>query len=255
MTSSSPRVPDLFKFPRTKHLFDAGGKAVSRDDLLMDSDEAGVFYSVRGRQVVVAVEEKVDGANIGISISQSDNRLWVQNRSHYVDSRTHKQFSGLDQWLEQHSAGLFEAIEPGRHVLFGEWLFAKHSIHYTRLPGYFLAFDIYDKESGRFYSRRERNKRLGGSSIPVVRLVAECPVQGKQHILQLLDSQSAYYDGPCEGIYLRIDDDTQVGESTVAGCPVGYLKKRAKLVRPEFLQQIEEQWTRQKLTKNIVVYG
>jgi len=35
---------------------------------------------------------------------------------------------------------------------------------------------------------------------------------------------------------------------------LSYCKHRSKLVRPDFLQGIEEQWTRQQLTKNIVVY-
>lgn len=40
---------------------------------------------------------------------------------------------------------LCQILEPNRHILFGEWLFAKHSKHYTSLPAYFIAFDIYDK--------------------------------------------------------------------------------------------------------------
>ena len=44
---------------------------------------------------------------------------------------------------------LCQILEPERHVLFGEWLFAKHSKHYTSLPAYFIAFDIYDKVRGR----------------------------------------------------------------------------------------------------------
>ena len=38
----------------------------------------------------------------------------------------------------------------------GEWLYAKHSIHYTRLPDYFLAFDLYDRRTGVFHSSAER---------------------------------------------------------------------------------------------------
>eukprot|EP00118_Oscarella_pearsei_P009315 m.53413 g.53413 ORF g.53413 m.53413 type:complete len:247 (+) comp34247_c0_seq2:1691-2431(+) len=243
--------PELFKFPRTKHLFDAGGNGVSRDDLLMDQADAETFYSARGRRNIVSVEEKVDGANLGISISPKDYRILVQNRAHYVNSKTHKQFSCLDQWVEDHSAALFGVIEPGQHVLFGEWLHAKHSIHYSRLPGYFLAFDIYDRKAGKFLSRRERNRRLEDSGIPFVRLIAECPIRDKKHVLQLLDTPSAFYDGPCEGIYLRIDGDAQEGGAEDVG---GFLLQRAKVVRPDFLQQIEEQWTRQKLTKNIVVF-
>ncbi len=180
---------DLFKFPRTKHLFDAGGNGVSRDDLLMDPGEERSFYSPQGRRqrpsqtsVLVAVEEKVDGANLGISIG-TDMKLYVQNRSHYVNSKTHKQFSTLDAWLSEHSPALYEILEPGQHVLFGEWLYAKHSIRYTRLPGgYFMAFDLYDRAADRFYSWRERNRRLEGSGVPVVRLITETTITGREEV-------------------------------------------------------------------------
>ncbi len=67
-----------------------------------------------------------------------------------------------------------------------------------------------------------------------------------------LDTPSAFYDGPCEGVYLRVDEDANYPEGAVVGGP--YCKYRGKLVRSDFLQGIEEQWTRQKLTKNIVRY-
>lgn len=241
---------ELFKFPRTKHLFDAGGQGVSRDDLLMDAGEEALFYTRRGAQLpsTVTIEEKVDGANLGISIG-SDMKVSVQNRSHYVNSKTHKQFSSLDKWLDDHSAELFRILEPGRHVLFGEWLYAKHSIQYTRLPGYFMAFDIFDKQEGRFYSQTKRNEMLECTGIPVVREIAKATLQGRQEALKWLETQSTFYDGPCEGIYLRIDEDTP-HSAHFSGKP--YLKYRGKLVRPDFLQQIEEQWTRQQFTKNVV---
>lgn len=176
---------DLYKFPRTKHLFDAGGSGVSREDLLMDKGEESLFYSGavdsggggktgKGRTAVgrrVVVEEKVDGANLGISIG-SDLRLQAQNRSHFVTSSTHKQFSPLDTWLETHSSALFEVMQPERHVLFGEWLYAKHSIHYTRLPDYFLAFDLYDRRAGVFCSSVERDRLLKDTGISTVRTIS-----------------------------------------------------------------------------------
>ena len=89
-------------------------------------------------------------------------------------------------------------------------------------------------------------------------------------LLKLLDTESAFYDGPCEGIYLRIDEDMQQEATTAAaqqqseraGVAGGgsdasrpsYCVTRGKVVRPDFLQGIEEQWTRQQLTKNIVVH-
>lgn len=179
---------ELFKFPRTRHLFDAGGSGVSRDDLLMDAREEAMFYSLprggrgqRAQQQLVALEEKVDGANLGISLGK-DMKLWVQNRSHFINSQTHRQFSCLDSWLEENSAGLYELLESGNLVLFGEWLYAKHSIHYTNLPGYFMAFDLYDKQAGKFFSWRERNRRLESAGIPVVRQVAETTISGKKDV-------------------------------------------------------------------------
>lgn len=70
--------------------------------------------------------------------------------------------------------------------------------------------------------------------------------------LKWLDTPSAFYDGPCEGIYLRIDEDTPNSAHFTGS---SYLKHRGKLVRPDFLQQIEEQWTRQQFTKNIVTFS
>ena len=89
--------------------------------------------------------------------------------------------------------------------------------------------------------------------------------------MKLLDTQSAFYDGPCEGVYLRIDEDmvtsqrqqqkqgdrVRTAEATTddsRGSHPSYCVKRGKLVRPDFLQGIEEQWTRQQLTKNIIVH-
>ena len=67
--------------------------------------------------------------------------------------------------------------------------------------------------------------------------------------LKWLNTDSSFYDGPCEGIYLRIDEDMR---SVSPQSSSSYSISRGKLVRPDFIQGIEEQWTRQKFTKNIV---
>lgn len=192
---------DLFKFPRTRHLFDAGGSGVSRDDLLMDPGEEAAFYSRSSKGKgsskassrggsggrVVAMEEKVDGANLGISIDAETLQFKVQNRSHFINSKTHRQFANLDSWLSEHSEGLFKVMgsDPCRYVIFGEWLYATHSIAYTRLPDYFLAFDVYDRKVGKFLSWRERNKCLEGTGIRPVRLIAEDTLNGREDVSRI----------------------------------------------------------------------
>lgn len=92
---------------------------MSRDDLLLEtSDVSRQFMSGQ----LVSIEEKVDGANLGISIA-SDWSFRVQNRSHFVNASTHAQFRGLDKWLTEHSHELYAVLgEPGQRILFGEFV-------------------------------------------------------------------------------------------------------------------------------------
>ena len=159
---------EILKFPRTRHLLDAGGSGVTRDDLLMTPRDADQF--VKGK--VISIEEKIDGANLGISIDKN-YQIRAQNRSHFVSSSSHKQFSSLDNWIATNSENLIKLLDGGKFILYGEWMFAKHSIHYTQLPSYFIAFDILDTETGNFVSRRLRNEMLVGTDIKTVPLIAE----------------------------------------------------------------------------------
>jgi len=88
------------KFPRTEHLFDAGGKAVTRDDLLVrDLD-----FFLDGNKMI-HVEEKVDGANVGFSLLPN-GQILCQNRSHYVTASSQAQFEKLPLWLDQYGEAL-----------------------------------------------------------------------------------------------------------------------------------------------------
>jgi hypothetical protein len=49
-----------------------------------------------------------------------------------------------------------------RYVLYGEWLYAKHTIFYTDLPHYLLEFDLYDTQDEVFLSTERRMQMLQG---------------------------------------------------------------------------------------------
>ena len=72
------------KFPRTRHMLDLGG--VSRDDLLMDAREVDAFLAAARDAGGLIGEEKIDGANLGISMDPTTYQLRFQNRSHLVTS-------------------------------------------------------------------------------------------------------------------------------------------------------------------------
>ncbi len=66
----------LYKYPRTHHL---EGSRFQPGDEELDSIP---FSQIQGRHIVV--EEKLDGANTGISFDD-EGRLFLQSRGHFLD--------------------------------------------------------------------------------------------------------------------------------------------------------------------------
>ena len=42
--------------------------------------------------------------------------------------------------------------------MFGEWMYAKHTVFYDALPHYFMEFDIYDREKKEFLDTKRRRE-------------------------------------------------------------------------------------------------
>ncbi|MEF3084017.1 RNA ligase family protein, partial [Luteimonas sp. SMYT11W] len=57
------------------------------------------------------VEEKLDGANLGFSLS-SKKLLQIQNRGSYFEAPFTGQFSRLRTWLPLHEEQLIEGLSP-----------------------------------------------------------------------------------------------------------------------------------------------
>lgn len=230
------------KFPSTAHIKNLG--AATRDDKLVDEKRRKQFI---GSGLEVCVEEKIDGANLGISLD-SKYRPRLQARSKLVNWETDYQFRGLEEWLEEHGASLCEILERNNDILFGEWCAYRHTVEYTRLPGYFFAFDIYDRRAGRFLSRKAFHTRLAKApepTIPVVPVIANRSFATMEDIEGLLATQSRFGNCLLEGVYLRLDEQV-----AAPGCSETYLQDRCKLVRAEFQQAIEEGGTFRGRGKN-----
>jgi hypothetical protein len=217
-----------FRFPRTPHLaWLAPGEP--RRDKVLSPLEAQVLLS---HQVIV--EEKVDGANLGFSIDEAGD-LRAQNRGAFLlPENSHPQFKPLFRWMAQRRSALVKALAPDL-MLFGEWCYAVHAVQYTALPDWFLAFDVYDRADGQFWSAARRDdlvRQIGVSQVPEI-------AAGRFDFtaLKSLLGPSKLTTGPVEGIYVRYDS----GDHLVA---------RAKLVRPEFVQGISTHWSRQQIRTN-----
>ena len=215
------------KFPRTPHLFWQGDSA-PRGDKLLDFAEASALL-----QRTVSVEEKVDGANLGLSVGPA-GRLRAQSRGHYLESGTAGQWQPLWRWLALREAQLAAALGPSL-ILFAEWCYAEHSVAYDALPDWMLVIDVYDRSEARFWSRRRRDALARRLGLAIVPLLGEGVYSAES--LRKPIGRSRLGAAEAEGIYLRWDDEE-------------WLLARAKIVRPGWILASDEHWSSRPLKKN-----
>jgi len=185
----------------------------------------------------VVIEEKLDGANLGLSVS-ADGVLRAQNRGQYLLQPFNGQFARLGPWLAAHEDKLFDALGANL-IAFGEWCAARHSLNYASLPDWWLVFDVYDRATGQFWSTARRDAwaaQLGLITVPKLHT-------GHVDMNQLRECvhvrHSLFRQGPLEGIVIRREN-------------VEWLEQRAKLVRADFTQAIEGHWRSRALQWNRV---
>ncbi|KRA33537.1 DNA ligase [Rhodanobacter sp. Root627] len=219
----------FFRFPHTPHLAWLG-VGQPRDDKVLSTEEATILLSGS-----VVVEEKLDGANLGISLAP-DGQLRAQNRGQYQTEPLSGQFSRLASWLTKHRFALTDHLDQ-RLILFGEWCAAKHSLDYESLPDWFLLFDVYDRVEQRFWSSTRRNAMATSLGLSVVpRLFhGRATLSDLKALLQ--STPSLYRNGPPEGLVIRAESEQ-------------WCEARAKLVQPEFTQAIGEHWRNRSIEWN-----
>lgn len=221
----------FFKFPSTPHIAFASPH-MSRSDKLLEAEKKEVLLSH-----AVTIEEKIDGANLGISFARSGEVL-LQNRGQYLLPPFGGQWKTLLIWVSAHQDNLFDVLED-RYILFGEWCYAKHSVYYSKLPDQFIGFDIYDTAFQKFLAVPSRDAFLKSAGIAAVPKIRQ-GIFTMNDIPELLGT-SAFGDEPCEGLYFRYD----VGN---------WLDIRAKYVRPAFVQAIHKHWSNAPIQKNQIVH-
>ncbi len=226
-------MTDFFRFPHTPHIAWLA-QGAPRDDKVLSPREA---TELLGEEVVV--EEKLDGANLGFSLSP-EGELRAQNRGQYLQAPHAGQFARLPDWLQLHGDQLQAALvehSPANLMLFGEWCAARHSLDYDHLPDWFLLFDVFERSQGRFWSTPRRNAlatTLGLATVPRL-LEGRCTLAQIKDLLSREHSQ--FRQGTLEGIVIRRES-------------AHWCEARAKLVRPDFTQTIGEHWSRRRIEWN-----
>ena len=262
----------LHKYPSTQHLqgsqLQAGDTGYQKTS--KRNDPRAPFSALAGRHIVV--EEKLDGANAGVSFG-SGGDLLLQSRGHYLaGGGRERQFSIFKRWAAAHENALLERLGD-RYVLYGEWLGKKHSVFYNRLPHLFCEFDIYDRERELFLSTTARAALLGEAPVLAVPVLYAGPApQRMEDLLAMvgpslaktpdwkrdfeatvaregLDLASCWKQADksdlAEGLYIKVEDDDEVGA-------------RYKWVRSDFVQAIldaQMHHSRQPYVPNLLAAG
>jgi hypothetical protein len=235
---------EFVKYPRTPHLFGSKG---TDDDKHLNETESTRFIADES----LIVEEKIDGTNVGIHFT-SDGKMVLQCRGHLITQGMHPQYDLFKQWTAVKRSRIEERLED-RFILFGEWLYARHSVHYRQLPHYFFEFDIYDKDQEAFLSLEQRLTLIDGTGIETVPVLHRGAI-GKKELAELIGASrfDSVFENPMtkrtdnlmEGLYLRVE---------AAGVVAG----RAKFVRPEFVEKVKqsEHWQHQQMVPNSLKEG
>lgn len=234
----------LLRYPRTPHL---EGSRLQPDD---DGRDQTPLSVLEGSYAVI--EEKLDGANSAVSFSEAAELL-LQSRGHYLaGGARERQFNLLKVWARAHEDAFLSVLED-RYVMYGEWLYAKHSCWMDQLPHYFAEFDVYDRHTGKFLSTARRRALLRELPVLPVPVLYEGLMPTNSRLLWSLVTRSlaksadwrARFEAQVvqqglplaltwkqtdksdksEGLYLKIENENEV---------LG----RYKLVRADFTQTI-----------------
>ena len=257
------------KYPRTPHL---EGSNLAPGDTAADR--------VRIRDIVRAypgaiwvIEEKLDGANTGLSLDPETFDLIPQCRGHALSGGAREgQFSAFKEWAQVHEAHIMDVLED-RFISYHEWTWAMHTKFYDALPHYLHEFDLKDRRTGKFLSTPARAEVLRGSpflSVPVLRsgpapsCVDEVASWLRPSLYQTADwrdamgvaadragvpqevaERAAGTGDLAEGFYIKIED----GAETVA---------RFKWVHHGFVQTIldnNQHWSARPIIRNGLLPG
>jgi len=239
---------NLIKYPRTQHV--RGSRFQHGDDDM----ESVPWSDLRGKRLVL--EEKMDGSNVGISFDD-DGKLQLQSRGHYLRGGPRElQYALLKQWVSSIQDELYCTITD-RYIVYGEWMYAKHTVFYDALPHYFMEFDVYDKHEDVYLSTERRIELLKDCKITPVLVTASRHFQNLSELSSLITHSNFITDDrdanltdaalnagvlpieavrhtdmhpEMEGLYIKWEED-------------GVVKGRYKYVRDTFTSSIMDQET------------
>lgn len=157
------------------------------------------------------VQEKIDGANFGVS--WNDGPI-VRNKEHIlkkgyskIKTPAKKQFTSSWNWIHSHKEDI-ERVEKkweSKITIYGEYMYAKHSIEYNKLPDVFIAYDIWSVDDNKYLAPDIVENLLKDTNIKYIKPVKRI-FNSIDEIIKESEKESEYRDGIVEGIVLKMSD-------------------------------------------------
>lgn len=154
------------------------------------------------------VQEKVDAANMGVSW---DETAILRNRNHilnkgYTKIRTpaKQQFKSAWNWVHDHEDDIknIEKEWGCKITVYGEWMWAQHSLVYDGIPDWFLAYDIWSVDDKKFIAPLQVEQLLSKTSIHYIP-TKEMVFGSLADVKLTAELGSDYRNGTREGIVIK----------------------------------------------------
>ncbi len=182
------------------------------DHSLSETQANILLEKPRDHKDLIIVQEKLDGANVGI-LRLDDNRLMgLTRKGHFCTDSPLEQFQLFQKFIFRHESK-FDFLKPGERVV-GEWLAMAHGTKYKIDNDFpFIAFDLMKDHEREIYL----NFRIRiGTSLPVAHLLHIGQPISIKKIEKLIDIRSGDtygYHGalePVEGAVWRVEREGKV---------------------------------------------
>ena len=180
---NSPKYNRTFHMPWSEGATNDDKRATSVDSLI-------------GKEIVLT--EKMDGSNTSLEADGCFART-------HAGPPTHKSFDQLK--------ALHASIKHNLSIdlqYFGEWCYAKHSIEYNELPGYFLLFNVRDLTVDNWFDWDGVELLAKELNIPTVPVLFRGTVNSEKELKELVESfmlQPSACGGIREGVVARVAKD------------------------------------------------
>lgn len=254
---------ERIKYQSSRHMLplywhESNGVAETR----LNNDDTGLEVLDNFIDIPLVITQKMDGSNCML-VSDVDNPVRARNGKRPEDSMRPLHRDGGLYWQQR----VHEKL-PDRLQVFGEWLLAKHSIHYgcdcdepcedigpslSNLTGvddnrsYFQVFGVYDKQLDLWLSWPETEtvaKELGFPTTPVIYCEdsTEQPTYKSVHEARndLIEKAHSVVDNGGEGIVVRSKYPFHYGQ---------FGQRLGKYVRENHVKT-DEHWSHKEVVEN-----